>query len=122
MIILSDKNNMKKAKVNAHTLENLSSGKFIYMSGADRGRFFSNNIKPHLPIGWRQTIRPKYSELKSFWRWRNDVNRRLDNLIRGSVYPEPDELALYSLHLLEVSEAFRVEHKDNFMDLADVTA
>lgn len=114
---------MKNSYVNQVTLENLSNGKFVSMSGQERGQFFGQNVKTVLAPGWRKNVRPHYPLLKGFWRWKDDVNSRLDNLILGRVYPEPDELALYCLHLLETSEAFRVAHQStllNFMDIVEV--
>ena len=110
--------------INGATIENLSNGKFLSMSGIERGQFFVQKVKPFFASGWRKTIRPHYEKLNGWWKWRTDVNRRLDNLMRGVVYPEPDELALYCLHLLETSEAFRVVHQSallNFMDIVEAS-
>ena len=106
--------------INDVTIENLSNGKFVSMSGQERGQFFSQNVKPVLAPGWRKNVRPHYPVLKGFWRWKDDVNRRLDNLMRGVVYPEPDELALYCLHLFETSEAFRVEQQNSLLAFMDI--
>lgn len=41
---------MKISYINAVAIENLSNGKFVSMSGQERGQFFSQNVKPVLAL------------------------------------------------------------------------